>query len=179
MFTTTPLDAVHNSDQSEDSQDEDYVQDLPTGVTSHYNRTATKTGNLYCTRKQILLFPHVFLDEINGSDTQYWFICRYFCTISLTGMKHLPDFRAELMIVAMRAEMTMMVSNLGNGQQTLENNIFKLNLKSFPLTLVMLKAKPALAATEAKSQIITNAWHWCLKKAGYKVFTAPLRLNEP
>lgn len=101
--TTTPLNAVHHPDQSEDSQDEDDVQDLPTGVTSRYDRTGII---IYKDRKPLL--------SQDGNSFDCALIHRQiFSIISVTEMKQLqPDFRAELTIVAMRAEMTMMVSNL-------------------------------------------------------------------
>lgn len=54
---------------------------------------------------------------------------------------------AELMIVAMRAEMTMMVSNLKT--KNIRKQTFQIEHKYFCSTAMMLRAKPALVVNEA------------------------------
>lgn len=58
------------------------------------------------------------------------------------------DFMAELMIVAMRAEMTMMVSNLQTENKRQKTQIFKLNLKA--------ESKTSISRVEAFSPCLCS-----------------------
>lgn len=65
VYIIKPFDTVHHPDQSEDSQDEDNVQDLTAGVIPRYNQTGKSTGHVY--KHTVMLRTHCLMKRTTSN----------------------------------------------------------------------------------------------------------------